>query len=394
MNPRLRKNLIPIIAVLFGLGFGAIVMLLSGYNPLVGYTELFFQAFGSSRSIGETISTMAPLILTALSFAVSMRVGLFNIGMSGQAMAGWVMSVWFVLNFPGMPKALLILLAVIVGMFSGLVMGVIPGFLKAKLGTSEVIVTIMMNYIIMYGANFIQRVVMSRGIIDSAASTQTKQVGANASLQLSWLKQMTDGSSLNMGIVFALIALVIIAILFAKTTLGYEIKAVGLNPAASEYAGMSATKTIILSMMIAGALSGLAGTVYGLGNLQYFAQRHTSMSIGFDGMAVALLGESSPIGILFASLIFAVLQVGRSGMTVAGIPPEIVSIVTAAIIFFVAIKFVIEKILPKAKEFQVKRISRAHSTGAAEELKEQLAQQMQKKLQQKQVPEVAEGGGE
>ncbi|MDR0299164.1 MAG: ABC transporter permease [Streptococcaceae bacterium] len=350
MNPKLKKILVPVIAVLAGFLLGAIVMLISGYDPIVGYTELFYAAFGTSRSIGETLSTAGPLILTALSFAVSMKAGLFNIGMSGQALAGWILSIWFALSFPSLPAFVLIPLTLVVGMVGGMIMSVIPGLLKALLGTSEVIVTIMMNYVVLYASTFMLKSVFSKSIIQTAASDNTKLVGQNASFRVSWLTNLTDGSSLNIGIFFAIIALIIVAVIFARTTLGFEIKAVGLNPSAAEYAGISAKRTVIMSMVIAGALSGLGGVVYGVGTMQYFALQHASMSIGFDGMAVALLGQSSPIGILFAALLFAVLQVGRAGMTIANIPQEIVSIVTASIIFFIAIKFVIETLLPKARE--------------------------------------------
>ncbi|MDR2976910.1 MAG: ABC transporter permease [Streptococcaceae bacterium] len=354
MNPKVKKILVPIIAVIAGFLLGALIMLVSGYNPLIGYTEMFYAAFGNARSIGETISTAGPLILTALSFAVSMKAGLFNIGMSGQALAGWVSAIWVALSFPDLPRFLLIPMILIVGMIGGLIMGVIPGILKAMLGTSEVIVTIMMNYVILFGSTFLLKNVFSKKIIQAAATDNTKLVGPNATFRISWLSNLTDNSTLNIGIFIAIIALIVMAIIFARTTLGFEIKAVGLNPEASEYAGISAKHTVICSMMIAGALSGLGGVVYGIGTMQYFAMQHASMSIGFDGMAVALLGQNSPIGILFAALLFAVLQVGKTGMTIANIPQEIVSIVTASIIFFIAIKFVIETILPKAREHRDK----------------------------------------
>ncbi|GAB2025786.1 ABC transporter permease [Lactovum odontotermitis] len=364
MNPKVKKILVPIIAVLAGFILGAIIMLVSGYNPLIGYTELFYAAFGDARSIGETISTAGPLILTALSFAVSMKVGLFNIGMSGQALAGWVASIWFALSFPDMPRIILIPMILIVGIIGGLVMGLIPGILKALLGTSEVIVTIMMNYVILFGSTFMLKNVFSKKIIQAAATDNTRLVGPNATFRLAWLSRLTDDSTLNIGIFIAVIALIIMAILFARTTLGFEIKAVGLNPSAAEYAGISAKRTIISSMMIAGALSGLGGVVYGIGTMQYFAMQHASMSIGFDGMAVALLGQNSPLGILFAALLFAVLQVGKTGMTIANIPQEIVSIVTASIIFFIAIRFVIETILPKAREHRDKMMDEERKLAA------------------------------
>lgn len=346
-----RKISIPLIAVLLGLVVGALVMLVFGYNPIWGYQDILTGAFGSPRAIGEMIQTTGPLMLEALAFAVAMKAGLFNIGMSGQALAGWFFSIWFALSFPNLPKLLLIPLMIIVGMLAGSLMAAIPGVLKALLGTSEVIVTIMMNYVIVYFTTFLLYDVMSKSVISPQGKDQTIAISNNASFRAGWLSSLTNNSSLNIGIFIAIIALVIMAIVFSKTTLGYEIKAVGLNPDASEYAGISAKRTIILSMIIAGALAGLGGVVYGanyqgVGN---FVSQSASLDIGFNGMAVALLGENSPVGIFFAAILFSILQTGGPSMAQDSIPPQIASIVTATIIFFIAIKFVIDKLLPAAK---------------------------------------------
>ncbi len=188
-----------------------------------------------------------------------------------------------------------------------------------------------------------------KNILMDNTTDQTKLISTNASFRTQWMSSLTDNSTLNIGLIIAIIALIIMAIVFSKTTLGFEIKAVGLNPDASEYAGISSKRTIILSMIVAGALAGLGGVVYGFGYMQNFVSQSTSLDIGFNGMAVALLGGNSPIGILFAALLFSVLQTGAPGMMNDGIPPEIVKVVTAAIIFFIAVKFIIEVMLPKAK---------------------------------------------
>lgn len=350
MNSKAKKILVPIIAVLAGFVLGAIIMLAFGFNPLWGYEDLLVAALGNSRAIGETIQTAGPLILEALAFAVAMKAGLFNIGMSGQALAGWLFSMWFALSYPGIPHVVMIPLVVIIGMVAGAIMGFIPGILRALLGTSEVITTIMINYIILYFSTFVVHNMMSKKIIMSTSIDQTNQIGQNASFRAGWLSSLTDNSTLNIGIFIALIALVIMAIVFAKTTFGYEIKAVGLNPDASEYAGISAKRTIIMSMVVAGALAGLGGVVYGFGYMQNFVVQTGSLDIGFNGMAVALLGSNNPIGILFAGLLFSALQTGAPGMMSDSIPPQIIQVVTAAIIFFIAIKFIIEVILPKARQ--------------------------------------------
>ncbi|OFI46024.1 ABC transporter permease [Floricoccus penangensis] len=344
----LKKILVPVLAVLFGFAFGAIIMLIFGYNPIWGYEDLLNSAFGSTRSIGEVFRTMGPLILTALSFAVASQAGLFNIGMSGQALCGWVASIWFALSFPDIPRLFMIPLLVIVGMIAGALSAAIPGILKAYLGTSEVIVTIMLNYVYLFISTYLIHYIFKPKIL--AEKDSTIQVSKNATFRTSWLSSLTNNSRLNIGIFIAIIAIIVIYILITKTTLGFEIRSVGLNPYASEYAGMSSKRIVVSSMLIAGALSGLGGAVEGLGTFQNFFVQPTSLSIGFDGMAVALLGQNSPLGILFSSFLFSILKVGAPGMNKTGIPPEIVSVVIASIIFFVGIKYVIEKIVPDFKK--------------------------------------------
>lgn len=338
-----------------GFVLGAVVMIISGYNPIFGYQDLFNQVFGTARGFGEMVQTTGPLILEALAFSVAMKAGLFNIGMSGQALAGWFGSIWFALSFPDVPRVLLIPLMIVVGMFAGAIVGLIPGLLKAWLGTSEVIVTIMMNYVIVYLTTFLLYDVMSKSIISSTSKDQTMPIGVNANFKLGWLSSLSNNSTLNMGIFFALIALVVMAFVFKKSTFGYEIKAVGLNPDASEYAGISSKRIIIVSMLIAGALAGLGGVVYGanyqgVGN---FVSQSASLDIGFNGMAVALLGELNPVGIFFSAILFSILQTGGPGLNFDSIPTEITSIVIASIIFFIAIKFVFEHLYSRKSKKEV-----------------------------------------
>ncbi len=178
----------------------------------------------------------------------------------------------------------------------------------------------------------------------------TIRVGANATYQTPWLAELTGNSRMNIGIFFAIIAVAVIWFMLKKTTLGFEIRAVGLNPHASEYAGISAKRTIILSMIISGALAGLGGAVEGLGTFQNVYVQGSSLAIGFNGMAVSLLAANSPIGILFAAFLFGVLQVGAPGMNAAQVPSELVSIVTASIIFFVSVHYLIERFVKPKKQ--------------------------------------------
>ncbi|MDY4760999.1 ABC transporter permease [Streptococcus thoraltensis] len=348
MSKKMQHIAVPLISVILGLVLGAIIMLISGYDPIWGYEGLFQIAFGSVKNIGEIFRAMGPLVLIALGFTVASRAGFFNIGLSGQAYAGWIAAGWFALSHPDLPRPIMILMTIIIAVLAGGIVGAIPGFLRAYLGTSEVIVTIMMNYIILFGGNAVIQRVFSKDIMRTTDSSI--YVSQNATYQSHWLGALTNNSRLNIGIFFALIAVVVIWFLLNKTILGFEIRSVGLNPHASEYAGMSAKRTIILSMIISGALAGLGGVVEGLGTFENVYVQSSSLAIGFDGMAVSLLASNNPIGIIFAAFLFAVLNVGAPGMNIAGIPPELVKVVTASIIFFVGAHYLIERFIKPKKQ--------------------------------------------
>ncbi|MGF0070050.1 ABC transporter permease [Streptococcus orisratti] len=348
MSKRTQQIAVPLISVLLGIVLGAIIMLIFGYDPIWGYEGLFQTAFGNIKNIGEIFRAMAPLILVALGFSVASRAGFFNVGLPGQALAGWIAAGWFALSHPDMPRPLMILCTIVIAALAGGIAGAIPGVLRAYLGTSEVIVTIMMNYIILYSGNAVIQNLFSKNIMRTTDSSI--YVGANASYQTEWLSALTNNSRINIGIFIAFIAVAIIWFLLNKTTLGFEIRSVGLNPHASEYAGMSAKRTIIMSMIISGAFAGLGGVVEGLGTFQNVFVQSSSISIGFDGMAVSLLAANNPIGILFAAFLFAVLSVGAPGMNIAEIPPELIKVVTASIIFFVGIHYIIEHFLKPRKQ--------------------------------------------
>ncbi len=339
---------VALFSVLFGLIIGAVIMLIFGYNPISGYTALLGSAFGSTQDIGSVLSQMTPLILTALGFTVAQTAGFFNIGLSGQALAGWVGAVWYALSFPNMPVYLMLPSALIIGAGLGALAGAIPGWLRAQFGASEVIVTIMMNYILLFLGNNILQNTMSKGIKVSAETT--KQVGANASLQMKWLTDLTQGSSISAGIFISVFMIFVVWFVMKKTTLGFEIRAVGLNSDAAKYAGMSAKRNAVIAMAISGGLAGLAGTIEGLGNYLNFFTQNGSPSIGFDGMAVALLGGGSYLGVLAAAAIFSVLKIGGLGMPMSsGVPFELVDIVTASIIFFVGASYLIKLIQKRVK---------------------------------------------
>ncbi|MFD1735880.1 ABC transporter permease [Bacillus salitolerans] len=340
-NERLFRIFIPILAVVLGLLVGAIIMLVSGYNPIKGYVALFDGIVGDPYVIGETIRAMTPLILSGLAVAFAFRTGLFNIGVEGQLLVGWLASVWVGVAFD-LPKIIHLPLAILAAAAAGALWGFIPGLLKAKLRVHEVIVTIMLNYVALHVTNFLIRTYLL------APGERTDKIKQSASLASENLMAMTEFSRLHYGIIVAIIGAVIMWFLIERTTKGYELKSVGYNQHASQYAGMNVSTNIILSMVISGAFAGVAGAMEGLGTYQYMTINGSFTGQGFDGIAVALLGANNAFGIIFASLLFGGLKIGALTMqSAAKVPTELVEIVIALIIFFVASSYIIRLVISR-----------------------------------------------
>ncbi|TQS75499.1 ABC transporter permease [Ornithinibacillus gellani] len=341
---RIFNILIPIISVLLGLIAGAIIMLISGHNPIEGYRALWNGAFGDAFTLGETARRTTPLILTGLAVAFAFRTGLFNIGAEGQVIVGWLAAVWVGLAIDA-PMYIHLPLAIAAAALAGAIWGFVPGILKAKLGVHEVIVTIMMNYIALFITNEIIRNVLTDH------TTTTEAIAPTASLASEWLQGITYFSRLHYGFLIALFAAAVMWFLIQRTTIGYELKAVGFNQHASKYAGMNVSKNIILSMAIAGAFAGLAGAMEGLGTYGTISVMSGFTNLGFDGIAVALLGANTAFGVVLAAILFGVLKEGAGEMpTGAGVPTELVDIIIALIIFFVASSYIIRWALIRFKK--------------------------------------------
>ncbi|KIL44946.1 ABC transporter permease [Jeotgalibacillus soli] len=344
MSSRLQAILVPVISVLLGLIAGAIVMLVSGFNPIEGYGALLRGAFGDTFYIGETIRQITPYIFAGLAVAFAFRTGLFNIGVEGQLLVGWIASVWVGLAFD-LPKFIHLPMAVLAGAAAGAIWGFVPGFLKARLRVHEVIVTIMMNYIALHLVNYLVRYVISD------EQNTTVAVPPSASLKSPFLENLTDFSTLHNGIFLALAAAIIFWVVLEKTTTGFELRSVGFNQHASEYAGMNVNRNIVLSMVISGAFAGLGGAMEGLGTFGYGFIHGAFSGVGFDGIAVALLGGNVAIGVILAAALFGTLKVGALNMPIeSGVPTELVEIVIALIIFFVASSYIIRYLLNRYKK--------------------------------------------
>ncbi|TCP30272.1 nucleoside ABC transporter membrane protein [Scopulibacillus darangshiensis] len=344
-NNRLFSFLIPVISVILGLLAGAIIMLITGYNPLLAYQSIIHSIFFEPYYSGETIRAMIPLVLSGLAVAFAFRTGLFNIGVEGQLLVGWFTAVAVGIGFGDLPKAVLLPLAIIAAALAGAIWGFVPGFLKARFKVHEVITTIMMNYIALHVTNYLIRTYLY------TQGERTPSVPESASLSSKFLMDLTQGSRLHWGFIVALIAAVIMWFILWKTTKGYELRSVGFNPNASKYAGMNVNRNVILSMAISGAFAGVAGAMEGLGTYQYMTINSTFIGIGFDGIAVALLGLNTSIGVIFGAALFAGLKIGSISMqSIAGVPTDLVQIIIALIIFFVASSYLIRWLLVRLKK--------------------------------------------
>lgn len=349
MSKRLSGILTPLIAVLLGIIVGTFIMLASGYNPVDAYTALWNGAFGDNYYVGEVIRQFTPYILAGLAVAFAFRVGLFNIGVEGQFIVGWLAAVWVGVSFD-LPRVIHLPLAILAAMVAGALWAFIPGLLKARFRVHEVIVTIMMNYVALHSTNYI-----IRNFLAAKSGDKTEPIHESASLRSEWLQSLTDYSRLHWGIIIAIICCIIMWFLLERTTRGFELRAVGFNQHAAHYAGMSVNKNIILSMLISGAFAGLAGSMEGLGTFGYAAVKGGFTGVGFTGIAVALLGANTALGVFFSAILFGALEVGALNMPLeAGVPNELVSIIIALIVFFVASSYIIRVFLDRFSKKEVK----------------------------------------
>lgn len=335
-----------ILAIIFGLIAGALLMAVMGHNPIEGYIYLVQGALKSVERVANTIATGTPLILTGLSVAFAFRTGLFNIGAPGQMLFGGFCSLAVGLTFSNLPRPLLLLLIVLAGIIGGGLCGAIVGFLKAKFNVNEVVGAIMLNWTVYWIVYYAIPAYFKAPSVE----TESAQIPVSASLKADWLTNIFEGSFINYGILLAVLAVIVIWFIIEKTTLGYELKAVGFNKFAAEFAGVSVNKNVVLSMLISGALAGLAGTTQYLGNATCM-QIGVMPQQGYDGIAVALLGNSSPFGVLAAALFFGLLYAGKGFMTtMASIPPEIADTIMAIIIYFAATSMVMDKLIKRFKK--------------------------------------------
>jgi general nucleoside transport system permease protein len=335
--------LIPFLAILTAVVLGGIIIASVRGNPFLAYYGLIQGSFGSTRALSETAVWATPYIFAGLAVALAFKGGLFNIGAEGQlalgatfsALIGYALPEWLGFDIPAIIH---LPLAVIVGMGMGAFWAAIPGFLKAYTGGHEVINTIMMNYIALNTISFLLNGPMKDRDPNNVIA-RTPLIADSARMPT-----IFDGLRIHWGFILALLVAFLVWWILNKTTLGFEIRTVGLNPDAAKYAGINVKRMIILTMALSGMLAGLAGTVEVTG-LNYRHELGFSIGYGFDAIAIALLGKSHPLGVVLAAILFAAMRNGATRMQfLTQMPVDLISMLQALILLFVAADAIIRYI--------------------------------------------------
>lgn len=340
-NEKWQSVSIPLFSILLSLIAASIVIIIIGKNPVSAFHNLLQGAglmpkpsYAGYKSIVTDFLTllnaMTPLLFASLAVAVAFKAGLFNIGVSGQMLvAGYTATV--LIGYSDLNGVLAKPLVLLIGMIAGACMGGIVGWLKYKFNINEVVSTIMLNYIAQYVLSFF----INTYYIDPV-SRQSKYILNSARLTFVNVEFAGLKMDLSLGIILAIIIAFIVKVLMDKTVIGHEIKIVGLSKNAANYAGIHVGKNIVLAMVISGALAGLAGVTYYLGYYSSIQPKVLS-SVGYDAIAVSLLGNSNPIGIIFSSFLISIIDKGSTYMSSnAGVRQEIASVITGLILLFSA----------------------------------------------------------
>jgi len=337
------------VAVIAGLLVGLLVLLVTDYNQAFpAFIDILTLGFQSIRNFGEVLYFATPIILTGLSVGFAMKTGLFNIGASGQFTLGAFVAIVIGLQATFLPPVLRVILSLIGAILAGALWAAIPGLLKAFRNVHEVISCIMLNWIGIFMVNY-----LILNYVFDAERNSTRRLPASSNVPGLGLGQLFQGdalrpSSVNGGIIIAIAVAIIIYIILDKTRFGYELKACGFNHDAAKYAGISEKRNVVFSMMISGGLAGLGGALHFLSGAGITMNVANVLSAeGFTGISVALLGLGSPIGIIFAGILIAYLQLGGFQMQLFGFVPEIIEIVTAVIIYFCAFVLLVKMFLTR-----------------------------------------------
>jgi general nucleoside transport system permease protein len=322
----------PVLAVLLALLAGAVMLLLLGVNPLEAYAAMISGVFGSVSGLTQALVKATPLLLVGLGICIAFRASVINIGGEGQIILGALMGTWFSLTFNNWPGWLLIPVTIFMGFIAGAAWGFIPGILKARFQVNEILSTVMLNAIALQLMNLLIR----GPLIDPAGITAGTYLAQSARLPVQvWLPRLVPQTLLHTGLLIAIVLAFVVYIFLWRTTLGYRIRAVGLNPDASRYAGVSVPLYQALSLTLAGGFAGLAGVIEVIG-VQHRLLEGITSGYGFTGIVAALFGGLHPLGLIPASVLFGGLLVGADKMQRAvQVPSALITAILGLIVLFV-----------------------------------------------------------
>lgn len=333
------KLLIPVISVVFAFVVGAILISAIGGNPIDAFAYLFKGAFGNSTNIGKTLVKATPLIFTGLAATFAYRCGIFNLGAEGQFIIGAVTSIWISVSLKGISGISLLILSLVMGTIAGGIWGAIPGILKITRGLNEMIVSIMLNYIAVLFMGYLYTNPLMEGNLP-----QTEAV--DDSLKLGHV----FGSNVHTGFIISIVCAILVYYFLFYTSKGFKLRAVGMNDTAAMYNGVSVKKFMIMSFIVSGAIAGIGGSIE-LHGVQYRLMSGFGTGYGFDGVAIALIGQLNPIGTVLVAYLFAVLRTGANTMQVGtGMPTAVIDIIQALVIVFAVAGSAFVN-LPSVKQF-------------------------------------------
>lgn len=340
----------PFLAVVLGLILGAILMVSVGANPFEAYAAMFEGALGGADNFGRTLEKATPLVMGGLAVAFAFKAGLFNIGGQGQLLVGASFAAWAGFTFD-MPAVIHIPFAILVGGLAAAVLGGLVGWLKAARGTHEVISTIMLNFV---AANFTDWLASRDGPWGDPVATNPSQIARTPLINDS--AEIPHVGGMPLGFLVAVIAALVCWWLLERTTLGFEIRTVGLNRHAAKYAGMNVPRLTILAMVISAFLAGVGGSIETLGVVGRFEPGFNA-GLGFDGITIALLARTNPLAVVPAALLLGLMDAGSTLMQArTPVEPEIIQIIQAFILFFVAAPIVVRWIIRKRHEGEDEQI--------------------------------------
>ena len=331
---------VSLLVIALGFVFGSLFIVLVGRNPVNMFSALLQVVTGwdssrgvwNARYIGEWFVASMPLVLCGLSMAFAARTGLFNIGAEGQYIAGLTAAQFVALLFPPIP-GLHWLVCVLAGLLAGAAWGGIAGWLKAKYTVSEVVTTIMLNYIALYLSQWI-----THAFAPGANTYRTKAYPATSLLANPWIEDLTNGSRLGNGLWFMLLSVLVFWFIIDHTRLGFSLRATGFNKEAARASGIKVQSAITTSMVISGAFAGLAGVIVSMGSFSYGRVLPGMENYGFNGIAVALVGNVSAFGSLLAGLLFGMLNSAQPLMQSREIPKEITWIIFGLVVVFISFR--------------------------------------------------------